>query len=90
MACFSSTYAYIVSSTSTSVTVAWDASGTAVNYQVEYKEPTDVSWTLLATQTTTTATITGLTANTQYFFRVNTICSVGNCYSITLITSTSA
>jgi hypothetical protein len=84
-----------VSTSSTTITIAWEASATATSYQVEYQPvPVDPctlgSWTLLVSQTTLTATIGSLTPNTAYLIRVNAICALGNCYSITIKVSTTA
>jgi hypothetical protein len=84
-----------VSVTSTTINVAWDPSATANTYQVEYQilpvDPCDLgSWTLLASQTTTSANIGSLTANSFYLIRVNSICTSGNCYSVTIKVKTEA
>lgn len=72
--------------TSNSITVTWDLSATAVNYQVEYKESTGSTWLLLPIvgPTVTQDTMGGLTPDTWYDIRVNAICASGNCYSLTM------
>lgn len=84
-----------VSATSTSLTIAWEASPTANTYQVEYQElPADPcvlgTWTLLPTQTTLTATISSLTPSTTYLIRVNTACDASSGYSVTIKVPTTA
>lgn len=76
--------------TSSTIQVGWGLSITAINYQVEYKLSTSLSWTLLPLQgpTATSNIITGLLADTNYDVRVNAICALGNCYSITFQTKT--
>lgn len=79
----------------TTATISWEASATANVYQVEYQAlPVDPctlgTWSLLASQTTLTAAITGLTANTFYLVRINSICDGGNCYSVTIKIKTAA
>jgi hypothetical protein len=68
---------------SNQVTLSWGtpfAGGAPItDYLVEYKKTTDSSWTTFndGVSTATTATVTGLTNNTQYDFRVSGINSVG-------------
>lgn len=92
-ACQSTTLVYPVEITQTTATFSWEASSTADDYQVEYKLSSAGGWTLLPVQAATEPTqilITGLTANSTYYVRVNSICPVGNCYSATLIFNTLA
>lgn len=72
------------------IAIAWSAVSGSTGYQVEYKEnsPTATSWTLLPTQTTTSAIIGNLSPSTEYLIRVNTFCPTGNCYSVTILNST--
>jgi len=68
----------------TSVTLSWAPNSTAVTYVVEYKTAASMVWTLLPAQPAANPTqvlINNLTANTEYYFRVLTNCSVGSCYS---------
>lgn len=93
--CQSTWNVFPVSATSTSITLAWEASATAVSYQVEYQavpvNPCTLgTWLLLTSQTTLTATIGNLTASTEYLIRVNSICASGNCYSVTIKVPTTA
>lgn len=60
----------------------------ATSYGVEYKKPTDPSWTVNPSVTTTFDTIGLLTSNTQYFVRVRTNCGSNSCYSDTLLIQT--
>lgn len=78
-----------VSATSTTLTIAWEASATANNYQVEYQmvpvNPCSLgTWTLLPLQTSLTATISNLAPGASYLVRVNSVCDSGNCYSVTI------
>jgi len=85
--CQSVPYIYPYSITSSSIAVAWVASATAVDYQVEYRHISQVVWTLMPNQFTpvpNTAVISPLLPNETYFIRVNAFCAVGNCYSVTL------
>jgi hypothetical protein len=84
-----------VVTTSTSITIAWEASATANTYQVEYQtvpvNPCTLgTWTLLPSQTALTANITSLTANTEYLIRVNALCDTGSAYSVIIKVSTTA
>ncbi len=76
--------------TNTTIVPQWTLISTAINYQVEFKLATDTLWTLLpiVSSTITTDTISTLIPNTNYYVRVNTFCSVGNCYSVTLLVKT--
>jgi len=86
---------FLASATSTTLTIAWEASATANTYQIEYQalpvDPCTLStWTLVTAQTTLTNTIGSLTANTYYLVRINAICDTGNCYSVTIKVKTEA
>ncbi len=77
--------------TSTTVSLKWlpvvVASG---GYQVEYRATTAVSWTLnpiVAQSANPTDLIGGLTANTQYYIRVKSICA-STCESLTILITT--
>ncbi|MBR0226392.1 MAG: fibronectin type III domain-containing protein, partial [Thermoguttaceae bacterium] len=58
------------SSTYNSVTVAWNAVDNASGYVVEYKSPTDASYTVMPETTNTTITIPNLASETTYKVRV--------------------
>jgi hypothetical protein len=63
--------------TTTGATVSWSAASGALSYNLEYKTAAATTWTLV-NNATTSRTLTGLTANTTYNFRVTTVCSNGN------------
>lgn len=66
--------------TGTSAKLNWTAVGTNT-YDVDYKLATSSTWTNAATATTATSiTISGLTANTEYDWRIRTNCSVKSTY----------
>lgn len=66
--------------TGTSAKLNWSAVGTNT-YDVDYKLASATTWTNVATATATTSvTISGLTANTEYDWRVRTNCSVKSTY----------
>lgn len=66
--------------TGTSAKLNWSAVGTST-YDVDYKPATSTTWTNAATATTATSvTISGLTANTEYDWRIRTNCSVKSTY----------
>ncbi len=56
----------------TTATLGWTS--TASNFNVRYRSVGSTTWTN-ATATATTLPVTGLTANTQYEFEVQTVCS---------------
>ncbi len=61
--------------TSSGATVSWGAVTGAANYAVDYKLSTATTWTSAATASTTTSvTISGLTASSVYDWRVSTNC----------------
>lgn len=86
-ACQSVPYIYPYLITPSSIAVAWVSSPTATNYQVEWKHISQVIWTQMPLQIApvpNTAVISPLLPNETYFIKVNTFCTVGNCYSVTL------
>jgi hypothetical protein len=60
--------------TSTSATVSWAAVSGAVSYNLNYKTSTATTWIAVNT-TSTSRSLTGLTAGTTYNFRVQAVCS---------------
>lgn len=60
--------------TTSSISVGWDPVIGAVDYFVEYKKVSDISWTVFGSVATTSAVITGLDDNTSYNIRVKTNC----------------
>jgi hypothetical protein len=59
-----------------SASVSWSVVSGASNYRVEYKLSSASTWTVLTTSTTSTsANITGLSAGTNYDWRVRANCS---------------
>lgn len=64
--------------TTNSANLSWTAVPNATSYTVEYKPNTATTWTILnANQTTTTASLTGLTTGTAYNWRVTATCASG-------------
>jgi hypothetical protein len=64
--------------TTTNANLAWSAVANATSYSVEYKLNTATTWTVFnAAQTTTTASLTGLTPGTAYNWRVRATCASG-------------
>ncbi|MGC4101740.1 zinc-dependent metalloprotease [Ferruginibacter sp.] len=65
--------------TSTSATVSWSAVSGAASYDVDYKLNSSSTWTNAVTATTSTsASISGLTAASLYDWRVRTNCTSGS------------
>lgn len=89
-ACQATFNLFPASITATTITMSWEPSATATDYQLEYKTVPAVSWNIFPIQTTTTGVISGLTAGTEYLVRVNSLCGGPNCYSVTLKITTSA
>jgi hypothetical protein len=86
--CGATPYLFPTGKTTTTISVGWKAVAVATSYQVEYKEESAGSFTLLSPQTTLSATIPNLTSGDTYHIRVNTTCAVGSCYSVTIIVTT--
>ncbi|MBL7700841.1 MAG: fibronectin type III domain-containing protein [Ferruginibacter sp.] len=61
-----------------SATINWNPQLYALSYDVEYKLTTDNVWTAAGNTTSTTFTITGLTAPTTYDCRIKNNCSFGS------------
>lgn len=58
----------------TSATLSWSAALNAVSYNVQYKPTAGSTWTSASTSSTSLS-VSGLTAATQYEFQVQTVCS---------------
>jgi hypothetical protein len=64
--------------TTNTANLSWTAVANATSYAVEYKLNTAATWTVFnASQTTTTASLTGLTAGTAYNWTVRATCASG-------------
>jgi hypothetical protein len=63
--------------TNTSATVSWAAVSGAVTYNLQWKASSSPTWTTVSGLTTTSRSLTGLTAGTAYQFQVQTVCSGG-------------
>lgn len=62
--------------TANSITLNWVAGMTESAWTVEYKLATDTSWTVVENSTTNlSSTVTGLSANVLYDFRVGSLCA---------------
>lgn len=80
IACFPPTGLTVVSATTSSVTLSWNASGHGESaWQVQYR-PSGGSWTTV-NATSSPRTVTGLTSDTQYEFRLRSNCGGNDGYS---------
>ncbi len=61
----------------TTATVSWAAVISATKYNLQYKTSTASTWTTVSNITPTTYNLTGLTANTLYYFKVQSVCTSG-------------
>jgi len=75
--CNAPTNPSVSSVTSGSATLAWTAASGANSYDVQYKATNGGSWTTV-NSTSTSVTISGLTASTSYDWQVRTNCSSGS------------
>lgn len=64
--------------TTTSANISWSAVATATSYTAGYKLNSSSTWTDLAPQTTTSASISGLSSGSLYDWRVVTTCTSGS------------
>lgn len=60
--------------TQTSATVSWSAASGATSYNLQYKLSSSSTWTTITGITTTSRSLTGLTANSTYNYQVQTVC----------------
>lgn len=61
--------------TQTGATLSWSAASGAVSYNLQYKLSSSATWTTITGITTTSRSLTGLTANSTYNYQVQTVCS---------------
>jgi hypothetical protein len=66
--------------TNTSATLSWNSLSGATSYVVEYRLAGAATWTALATTVGTSVSLTGLTQNTQYEWRVKANCNEAASY----------
>lgn len=62
--------------TSTSAVLNWESVANAY-YKLTYKKATDVNWTTIDNYTSTSYQLANLSANTQYQFKLNSVCISG-------------
>jgi len=72
--------------TTTSIEIEWEGSNNVVNYSIEFKESSSLTWNMLppVVAPTISATIIGLTPDTVFDFRINALCATRSCYSLTV------
>lgn len=58
----------------TTTKLSWDAVGTATSYNLQYKTSAATSWTDVPNITTNSYTLPALTENTNYVWKVQTVC----------------
>ena len=63
--------------TSTTATISWTGTCNGLTYNLQYRKTGTITWTSVNTASTS-ANISGLTANTSYDFRVRSECGGGN------------
>ncbi|MGL6194543.1 MAG: S8 family serine peptidase, partial [Thermoguttaceae bacterium] len=71
---------------STSLVVSWQASIGATSYKLEYATSANGTWTTAYTGSSTSFSLSGLSANTQYFLRVSASNKIGSS-SVSSVTS---
>ena len=72
--------------TDNSISVVWDLEALGLTYQLEYKETVATTWLINPSlgPTINADTAGGLLPDTWYDLRVNTFCTTGSCYSVTI------
>jgi len=73
--------------TTTAVTVKWLPAPGAISYNLEYKQPSDLSWMVIGPilpVPTPMQTIINLIPNTDYLIRVTSNCASTTCTSLTI------
>jgi hypothetical protein len=68
--------------TATTATISWSSIAGATSYNIQYRVVGNSTWTT-STSTVTTKSLTGLTANSNYEFKIQAVCSVTGVYSAT-------
>lgn len=76
--------------TATTAPLSWTAAATASSYLVEYRTTGATTWTSGPTPSTTTATLAGLTAATEYDVRVSAVNAAGAGVPSSTVTATTA
>ncbi|MEI6407801.1 MAG: M43 family zinc metalloprotease [Bacteroidota bacterium] len=64
--------------TQTGATLGWTAATGAVTYNLQWKLSSASTWTTVSGLTTTSYSLSGLTANTSYTFQVQAVCSTSS------------
>jgi hypothetical protein len=73
----------VVKVTTTEIKLQWGEVSTASSYVVQYRVPGNQNWTSAAAVTTFYNTIGALTANTEYYVRVQSVSGSNTCNSVT-------
>lgn len=68
----------------TTASFGWNSVIGATNYQLQYRKPSDSTWTTNPVTTNVYDTIGPLVKNTQYYVRVVSNCGSNSCNSVTL------
>lgn len=77
--------------TTTSVNIKWNSVPDVISYSIEYKTPASLTWNVISgisPITYPTQSINGLLPNTEYQIKVNTMCSLTSCFSLTILIRT--
>jgi len=75
--------------TTTAASLSWSSITGATNYNIQYRIVGTSTWTT-TTSTVATKSLTGLTANSNYEFKIQAVCSVTGVYSVTATFTTLA
>lgn len=74
--------------TATTAKFVWSALVGTISYQMQFRSPASNTWLSNPATTNNYDTIGGLLPNTQYYVRINTLCGLNSCYSLTLLITT--
>lgn len=86
--CMSVVGFHSVNITQTTAKFAWAALIGTLTYQVQYRPVTSNVWLFNPATAVSFDTIGGLLPNTQYYVKVNTLCGLNSCFSLTLLITT--
>ncbi|MBO6051132.1 MAG: fibronectin type III domain-containing protein [Bacteroidales bacterium] len=71
-------YLYVSGTEAESATLAWNANGSETEWNLEYKAEGSTTWTSEGTVSTSPYTISNLTTDMNYEFRIQAVCTAGD------------
>ena len=71
-------YLYVIGAEAESATLAWNANGSENEWNLEYRSEGSTTWTSEGTVSTSPYTISNLTPDLNYEFRIQAVCTAGD------------